>query len=271
MSITNTHPELIDKLTEGITALASSEQWRRYLDTQSRFHRYSFGNVLLILAQREHATRVAGFNTWKRLGRSVCKGEKAIWILAPMIYKTTDDQESDERVLRGFKWAPVFDIAQTDGDELPSAATRLNGADPAGHYNALVCVAESIGFAIRDHTFDNSTNGDCSHAERRIRIETRNSPAQRVKTLAHEIAHAILHESYGNRAVAELEAESVAYIVCAALGIDSADYSFGYVTTWAGGADQALAAIKTSGERIQRAAAGILRAFQREDADARTA
>ncbi len=82
---------------------------------QTRFHRYSFGNVLLILAQREGATRVAGFNAWKRLGRNVCKGEKAIRILAPMIYKTTDEHGDVDPTIRGFKWVPVFDLARQTG------------------------------------------------------------------------------------------------------------------------------------------------------------
>ena len=100
----------------------------------------------------------------------------------------------------------------------------------------LVNVARSIGFTVEDHEFNGSANGDCCHADHRIRVETTNTPAQRVKTLAHELAHALLHESYDNRALAELEAESTAYVVCQVLGIDSGDYSFGYVATWAGAA-----------------------------------
>jgi antirestriction protein ArdC len=95
----------------------------------------------------------------------------------------------------------------------------------------------------------------------RIRVEISNSPAQRVKTLAHEIGHALLHGECDNRALAELEAESTAYVVCQALGLDTSDYSFGYVATWAGGGDQAIAGIKGSCDRIQKAASTILRAF----------
>jgi len=96
----------------------------------------------------------------------------------------------------------------------------------------------------------------------RIRIELRNTPVQQVKTLAHEIAHALLHEKFESRALAELETEPVAYVVCQSIGIDSSDYSFGYVATWAGGGDQAAFGIKASGERIQKTAATILRAFE---------
>ena len=263
MTAKNNHPELIEKLAEGISNLTTSEEWQRHLDFQSKFHRYSFNNVLLIAAQCHEGSQVAGFNAWRKMNRFVRKGEKAIWILAPMVYKNTDAEDGeDDRVIRGFKFVPVFDVAQTDGEELPTVCKRLDGDDPAGHYTTLLGVARSIGFTVEDHEFDGSTNGDCTHSEHRIRVETRNTPAQRVKTLAHEIAHALLHEQFDSRALAELEAESTAYVVCQALGIDSSDYSFGYVATWAGSGDQAVSGIKASCERIQRTAATILRAFE---------
>jgi len=123
-------------------------------------------------------------------------------------------------------------------------------------------VAQSIGFTVEDHEFDGTTTGDCTHSGQRIRVETRSTPAQRVKTLAHEIAHALLHEKFESRALAELEAESTAYVVCQALGINSGDYSFGYVASWAGGGAQAIAGIKASCERIQRSAATVLGGFE---------
>lgn len=263
MTVKHNHAELIVQLTEGIANLTSSEDWQHYLDFQSRFHRYSFNNVLLIAAQCHEATRVAGFNAWRKMNRFVRKGEKAIWILAPMVYKNAEaeDGESD-RVIRGFKFVAVFDVAQTDGEELPSICSRIEGDDPPGHYAQLVTVASSMGFSVEDHEFGGSTNGDCTHSEHRIRVEAHNAPAQRVKTLVHEIAHALLHESYDSRALAELEAESVAYVVCQALGIDSSDYSFGYVATWAGGGDEATAGIKASCDRIQKSAAIILGTFE---------
>lgn len=263
MTAKNNHPELIEKLTEGISNLTSSDQWQHYLDLQSRFHRYSFGNVLLIAAQCHEATQVAGFNAWLKLNRFVRKGEKAIWILAPKVYKNADAEDGeDDRVIRGFKFVPVFDVAQTDGEELATVCSRIDGDDPFGAYDVLFELARSIGFTVVPHEFDGSTNGDCSHSEHRIRIEIRNTPAQQVKTLAHEIAHALLHEKFDNRALAELEAESTAYVVCQALGFDSSDYSFGYVATWAGGGDEAIAGIKASCERIQKSAATILRSFE---------
>ncbi|MHB1519573.1 MAG: ArdC-like ssDNA-binding domain-containing protein [Acidimicrobiales bacterium] len=263
MTAKNNHPELIEKLAEGISNLTASEEWQHYLTFQSRFHHYSFNNVLLIAAQCHEASQVAGFNAWRKMNRFVRKGEKAIWILAPMVYRNAEVEDGeDERIIRGFKWVPVFDVAQTDGTDLPTICNHLGGDDPAGHYATLLQVARSIGFTVEDHEFDGSTNGDCTHSEHRIRVETRNTPAQRAKTLAHEIAHALLHGQFDSRALAELEAESTAYVVCQALGIDSSDYSFGYVATWAGGGEQAIAGIKASCERIQRTAATILQAFE---------
>jgi antirestriction protein ArdC len=272
--------EVLDRLTAGIEKLTSSSSWQDWLTTQSRFHKYSFGNTLLILLQTQgQATRVAGFHAWRKLGRHVRKGEKAIWILAPMTRKVCDDEHHDQeraegaRVLMGFKPVTVFDLAQTDGEPLPEIATRLQGDDPLGVYGDLERVAESIGFSVEDADFDGGKNGDCNFAENRIRVRAGNAPAQRVKTLAHEIAHALLHEGFTDRALAELEAESVAYVVCASEGIESDDYSFGYVAGWSGGGDEAIAAIRTAGGRIQQAAESILEKLEdlRAADDARVA
>jgi len=268
MTTTTDRSELLAQLSEGIAKLTTSEEWQRHLDCQSRFYRYSPNNVMLIAMQRHEATHIAGFNAWRKHGRFVRKGEKAIWILAPMVYKANDEKSEDEkRVIRGFKMVPVFDIASTDGEELPSVCHTLTGDDPAGLFEQLAEVAHSIGFTIEHAELPGSVNGDCSHELHRIRVEITNSPAQRVKTLAHEIAHALLHEKYDNRPLAELEAESTAYVVCQALGLDTSDYSFGYVATWAGGGDQAIAGIKGSCERIQKSASTILRAFEPAEAE----
>lgn len=263
MTAKNNHPELIAQLTEGISNLTSAEDWQHYLDFQSRFHRYSFGNVLLIAAQCHEATRVAGFNAWRKMNRFVRKGEKAIFILAPMVYKNADSaDDEDERVIRGFKWVPVFDIVQTDGEEMPSVCNRLAGDDPDGLFGQLVAVAQSIGFSVHETEIPGSANGDCTYDLKRIRVEVTNSPAQRVKTLAHEIAHAMLHEDVKDRRLAELEAESTSFVICQSLGLDTSDYAFGYVATWAGGGDEAIAGIKASCDRIQKTAARVLRSFE---------
>ena len=139
MTTSQNRQDLLTRLTDGIAGLTSSEQWRRYLDFQCRFHQYSFGNVLLIANQYQGATRVAGFNAWRRLNRFVRKGEKAIWIIAPMVYKdASEDAVAGDRLIRGFKFVPVFDVTQTDGEELPSVCVRLDGHDPAGCYASLL-------------------------------------------------------------------------------------------------------------------------------------
>jgi antirestriction protein ArdC len=269
MTVKNAHPELLAHMEEGIAALTSSDAWRDHLVLQSRFHRYSYGNVVLIASQNRRATQVAGFHTWRRLNRRVGKGEKAIWILAPMVSRRTEPGDGEEtRVIRGFKYVPVFDIAQTHGQGPPSICTKLSGDDPGCFYHQLQAMARSIGYGVEDHRFGDATNGDCSPSLRRIRVEARNSPAQRVKTLSHELAHALLHERVEDRALAELEAESTAYVVCQAIGIDTGAYSFGYVATWAGGGQQAIVSIKASCERIQKAAADILRFFEDEQEQA---
>lgn len=264
----NKRSEVLQCLADGVSRLTTTDAWQRYLDCQSRFHSYSFGNVLLIVFQRPDATRVAGFHTWRKLNRTVRRGEKALWIMAPMASKVASsiegggDDEIDGRAVWGFRPVPVFDISQTDGQELPTVCRRLHGDDPDGCYARLADVARSCGFTVKDHQFASGTNGDCNHRTRCIRVESRNALAQRVKTLAHELAHAVLHEQAGERAVAELEAESTAYVVCQSLGIDTSDYSFGYVATWAGGGDRAAACIRAVGHRIQAAAATMLEALE---------
>ncbi len=256
---TNNHPELIEKLTEGIPQLVSSDKWQSYLDFQSKFYRCSYNNVLLISSQCKHATNVASFGAWKALGRNVVKGEKAIYIFASLVYKVSDENSDEEtRIIPGFKFVPVFDVSQTEGEELPSICDRLVGSDPNNCYERLVVVADSLGFVVFDHSFSDSTNGDYNFEQSCIRVKVTISPAQRVKTLAHELAHAYLHKNEKNRSLAELEAESVAYIVCQMLGINSSDYTFGYVTTWAGSGDDAITSIKASCERIQFATCKML-------------
>ena len=139
------HPneDVLDQLREGIATLTSSERWTRWLEAQSRFHHYSFGNTLLILLQRPDATRVAGYRAWLQLRRQVRKGEKGIAILAPIANRIrVEDENGEEKVLAGpahaFRIAHVFDVAQTDGDDLPTVSDRLTGDDPDEIYSKLV-------------------------------------------------------------------------------------------------------------------------------------
>jgi hypothetical protein len=163
MTTTSDRSELLDALTEGISKLTTSDEWQRYLDCQSRFYHYSSNNVMLILTQRHEATQVAGFNAWKKLGRFVKKGEKAIWIVAPMRYKVANEKNDDEQqVIKGFKWVPVFDVSSTDGEALPTVCNKLAGDDPNGLFDRLTAVADSIGFHVENVELDGGVNGDGS-------------------------------------------------------------------------------------------------------------
>jgi antirestriction protein ArdC len=257
--------ELLRRLADGVDNLTRSDEWLQYLDVQRRFYHYSFGNCILIALQRPDATRVAGFHRWLELGRHVRKGEKGIAILAPIVRRLkVEDEDGEERTIvsspRAFRAVHVFDISQTDGDDLHDAPVhKLEGEDPDQLYSRLRDTASSIGFTVEEDYLD-GPNGDCNHELHRIRVEVRNDPRQQVKTLAHELAHAILHGDREGMTPerAELEAESVAYVVCADLGFDSSTYSLGYLATWTHGGKDVHRAISESGQRIQTAVRTIL-------------
>jgi hypothetical protein len=244
--------ELFYKLQDGINQLLTSKKWEEFLKFQRQFHSYSFNNVVLIFNQFPTATRVASYTTWKKLKRTVREKEKAIWILAPIITKIEDDNESSEIQIRGYRYVPVFDITQTEGKEPPVICSVLEGNDFKGKYRTLIEVASEFNFKVKECEINDSSNGDCSFDTRTIRIKCENSTVQKIKTLVHELAHGILHEFETDRALAELEAESVAFIVCGMLEIDTADYSFGYLTNWGTMTDNVIDTIKRSGENIQK-------------------
>jgi hypothetical protein len=184
----------------------------------------------------------------------------------------------DVREIRGFKLVPVFDISQTEGPDLPDVVNKLEGLAPEGVFERLSEFAHSIGFRVeRPESLDSGANGDTTHSSGLIRVVSANSEVQQTKTLAHEIGHALLHDpEYATtkeltRGLKELEAESTAYIICTALGMDTSDYSFGYVLGWTGGAPDAIEGIKASAGRIQKAATAVLRTFEVVEATAEVA
>jgi hypothetical protein len=254
--------ELLDQLTRGVLELTNSVSWAHWLRVSRRFRRYSFQNQVLILKQRPGATWVAGYRSWLQLGRQVRQGERAIRILAPCLAAddSQDGQEERPQVLLGFRIARVFDLSQTSGDELPEPVKTVHGSDSAGNLGRLAQRALSAGFQVEFTSLWGSRNGDCSHALRRIRVRSDLPGAHQIKTLAHELAHALLHgsEFQGTRALAELEAESVAYLVCRELGVDSSEYSFGYVATWSGGGPEAARLISATGARILSGTRAVL-------------
>jgi antirestriction protein ArdC len=257
--------ELTAKLATEVEKLTSSESWETYLRFQAAFHRYSFRNVLLILSQCPEATQVAGYQAWLKLGRQVRKGEKAIFILAPMVGKKKDEAGEEHAQIFGFRGAAVFDVSQTDGDEIPAVVNKLDGEDAGFIGDALRTVAASLGFKVEGVSGGiGGANGVTEFETETIKILADNSEAQQAKTLAHELGHVLLHApgdfDYRNhRDLAELEAESVAYVVCASLGLDTSGYSLGYVAHWTG--EKAAELVTASGARIQKAAAQILDAL----------
>ncbi|HWA67432.1 MAG TPA: ArdC family protein [Mycobacteriales bacterium] len=253
------------QLQEQVERLSGSEQWRTMLSVAARFHSYSPNNVLLIAAQRPEATRVAGYRAWAQLGRQVRKGEHGIAILAPMLRRhdpvdtTTPNRDGHEpspegggarRVLAGFRVTHVFDIAQTDGPDLPDLhPVLLEGASPLGLWSDLYDQVEAAGYEI-DYADLGQANGITDFANRKVLLHSARSGAQLTKTVAHELAHIDLHApdvrpDGMTRDRAEVEAESVAYVVTAAHGLSTEDYSVPYVTGWAGGNTELLAQTAT--------------------------
>ena len=257
---------MLAALRDGVEQLTDSREWERWLRFRRRFHRYSFHNQLLILHQFPEASQVAGYRAWQELGRQVRRGERGMAIIAPVALGRPGGAEAErlrdlELPLVTYRVARVFDISQTEGPELPAPVGEMPAEAPPQVLERLLALVPSLGFTVEFSELRAGRRGDCSHVLRRIRVDQRLSPGPKVKTLGHELAHAILHgpEFTGSRELAELEAESVAYVVCQQLGLDSSAYSFGYVASWAGSGAAAARQISRSGQRILRAAAEISR------------
>ncbi|AFY71461.1 protein of unknown function DUF955 [Thalassoporum mexicanum PCC 7367] len=260
--------DALTKLELGIQELLKSGDWQKYLRTQSRFHNYSFNNCMLIMAQCPHATRVAGFSKWKQLSRRVKKGEKGIRILAPIVRKLDDDlgdPDANTRTLVGFRTVSVFDISQTEGEDLPQVDTSLSGGD-LGLWEALESFSINNGVPVHLEASLSGARGYCQYDDTgkpiKIAVDPMLSPLHKAKTLAHEIGHSLLHScteylGHSTRSEKELEAESVAFVVLDHFGLDTSNYSFSYICSWQQGED-AIANLKASGQRIQQAASQII-------------
>ena len=254
------------EITEAVGALVEDPGWRAMLETAARFYRYSLANQLAIGLQAMErgfvATRVAGFQAWKGFGRSVCKGEKGLAVLAPCSYKTDSDDQAEgqtapedtaARVLRGFRVVYVFDVSQTEGDELPNVLPELlTGDAPAKLWDGLAEQVEAARFTVARGILPDGMNGMADAKTRTVTVRADVDDAQAVKTLAHELAHILCghtaddYDYQGCRGQAEAEAESVAYIVTAWAGLDTAAYTVPYVARWSGGDTAAVhAAAKT--------------------------
>lgn len=278
--------EITDKLESGIKELFSSEKFKSYLNTMSKFHNYSFNNTLLIAMQKPDATLVAGFNAWKNnFGRNVNKGEKGIQIFAPAPYKIKKEEikrdpdtdlpildkdgkpivEEVERVIPNFKVVSVFDVSQTNGKELPTLGVDELSGNVTDYEKFFEALKEVSPVPIKLAEIDGSAKGFFNQEDKTITIKESMSEAQTVKTAIHEIAHAMLHdkdlkktdlEKPKDRATEEVEAESIAYTVCQHFGVDTSDYSFSYVASWGSGKD--LPELKSSLETIRSTASELI-------------
>ena len=234
--------EAIQKLEQGVKEIFTSEKYEEFLKTYSKFHKYSINNSILILMQRPDASNIASFQTWKKLGRQINKGEKGIKVLVPIPYKYEKEVESktgDKEVIElsgtSFRVGNVFDISQTSGKELPKLTTDLKEYS-ADIELAIDAVARTSKVPVRfESDMPHDKKGYYSINNKEIVINDNMSDTQTFKTLIHEIAHSKIHakdlKKY-NAHEREVQAESVAYVVCNTYGIDTSEYSFGYIAGW---------------------------------------
>ena len=280
--------EITDRLEQGITELFESERYREYLRVMSKFHNYSFNNTLLIAMQKPDASLVAGFSAWKNnFGRNVMKGQKGIKIIAPSPYKVKQEMkkidphtqqpiigkdgkpvtEEKEITIPAYKVVSVFDVSQTEGKELPDIAVDELTGDVERYRDFFAALEKTSPVPIGFEQIPGSSHGYYHLEDKRIAIQEGMSELQTLKTAIHEIAHAKLHDIDLNapeneqqprvdRRTREVEAESVAYTVCQHYGLDTSDYSFGYVAGWSSGRE--LSELKSSLETIRSAAAKII-------------
>ena len=280
--------EITDRLEQGITELFDSERYKEYLQVMSKFHNYSFNNTLLIAMQKPDASLIAGFNAWKNnFGRNVMRGEKGIRILAPSPYKIRQevekkDPQTGKTVIGGdgkpvtetkeiqipaYRVVAVFDVSQTEGRELPSISANELTGDVEQYEDFFAALEKTSPVPMGFEKIEGTAHGYYHLEEKRIAIDEGMSELQNLKTAIHEIAHAKLHDIDLNapqeeqpdrpdRRTREVQAESIAYTVCQHYGLDTSDYSFGYVAGWSSGRE--LSELKSSLETIRSAAAEII-------------
>ena len=279
--------EITDRLEQGIAELFDSERYREYLKVMSKFHNYSFNNTLLIAMQKPDASLVAGFSAWKNnFERNVMKGQKGIKIIAPSPYKIKQEMqkidphtqkpiigkdgkpvtEEKEITIPAYKVVSVFDVSQTEGKELPDIAVDELTGDVDRYKDFFAALEKTSPVPIAFENIEGGSHGYYHLEDKRIAINEGMSELQTLKTAIHEIAHAKLHDIDLNapkdeqprvdRRTREVEAESVAYTVCQHYGLDTSDYSFGYVAGWSSGRE--LSELKSSLETIRSAAAEII-------------
>ena len=269
---------IMKSLEEGVEKVFTSEQYQMYLQTMAKFHNYSFNNTLLIAMQRPDATLLAGYQTWqKKFHRHVKRGEKGIKIIAPVPVKEKRqvekiDEETQEivigidgqpeteiveRILPRFRVTNVFDLSQTEGEPLPTLEVNELVGDVFIYEDFMKGLEEISPVPFQFQEIGSGAKGYYSNAEKLVAIQTGMSQAQTMKTAVHETAHAIFHdrdvmEENGitkDRMTKEVEAESVAYVVCNHFGLDTSDYSFNYVAGWS--SDKEMPELRSSMDTIR--------------------
>ncbi len=283
--------EITDRLEEGLKELFEGEKYKSYLNTMSKFHNYSANNIQLIEMQCPDATYVAGYKAWQRnFERHVNKGERGIRILAPAPYKIKEEQEKIDPVtnepvldrdgmpvmeeveikIPAFRVVTVFDYSQTDGKELPGLGVNELHGDVERYRDFMEALERVSPVPIRYEEMEGDRKGyfiDLSHP---IAIKEGMSEAQTAKTGVHEVAHAKLHAReaeqdtekavYKDRETKEVEAESIAYTVCQHFGIDTSDYSFGYIAGWSSGKE--MPELKSSLDTIRRTSSELIKGIE---------
>lgn len=235
--------ELQEHLQRGINQYLDSENFKNYLDFVSQFHNYSFNNILLLKAQKSDITMIASFKKWNDLGRKIKKGEQALFVFAPTeVYKKDAEgnyiKDNNGEFIKSiyFKLVPVFDVTQTSGAKLPQPIYRLeeNFKDPLKFKRIFESISKISNVPIRFEEFskESNLNGYYHHEKKEIVIRKKMSEQMIVKTLLHELVHSRIHSLDENRSQKEFEAESVAYIVANHFGIDTSNYTFGYLSSW---------------------------------------
>lgn len=277
--------EITERLEQGVKDIFTSEMYTTYLRTMAKFHNYSFNNTLLIAMQRPDATLVAGFNAWKnKFNRYVKKGEKGIQIIAPAPIKEVEEREKIDKdtglavlnengepemerveyVVPRFRVTTVFDVSQTDGEPIPSLEVNELTASVKDYALLTAAIEQVSPVPMRFDEIEGDAKGYYSDADKEICIQVGMGESQTIKTMIHEVAHAMLHNSdfmkqrgeEKDRLTKETEAESIAFTVCSALGIDTSDYSFPYVASWASGKE--MKELKDSMDTIRLTAADFL-------------
>lgn len=273
--------DLTEQLEKSIQDFMESEKYKTFLSSMAKFHNYSLNNQILIAVQKPDSTLCAGYTTWQKQNRYVKKGEKGIRIICPAPYKkeylkdvidkTTGKpellpdgkakQEIVQKVIPFFKVGYVYDISQTEGQPLPEVTHRLKGDLDSDLKRLKEALLEVSPVPVAFQPVEGSANGFYSPAAGEIVVDSTLSEKQSLKTLIHETAHAILHNpetasSQSPRETKEVEAESVAYVVCQYFGLDTSGYSFGYIAGWSSG--KGTPELKASLETIRETSNGII-------------